>query len=312
MNARRRGSARAAMIAAVAMAVAAGCSGPTPQPTQTSGPSGATGGPASPGTTSMPGIVPTAEAAYPRPLQADRIVEILVAAHGDGAAFVTGVQLESPYFEPGPVSPTVVRVSDGWPGHARVPLTRAVCPAPAGTSKARVTVSASASGEPATEVVLAVADAALAQINRVECLQRDALDAAQPEFGALLSTDGAQAQATLVFTRGVSDKPVAINGVKGNVIFTVQAQGVALPVAMDSSTQRVEIPVVVRASRCDPHAFAESKKTFVFAAWIQVDGREQYVEFQPNEPWRATLQALFDACGQGERDQAPRVGRRGA
>lgn len=73
---------------------------------------------------------------------------------------------------------------------------------------------------------------------------------------------------------------------------------------MDSSTQSVVLPVTVRASRCDPHAFAESKKTFVFAAWIQVDGREQYVEFQPDPAWRATLQALFDACGHVDRVEA--------
>ncbi len=303
MNARRRGPARAALVAAVAVAAVAGCSGPGPgpEPAPAPGPSGGVGSTPAGQTATLPSIVPTAEAAYPRPLQADRIVEILVGAEGDGDAFVTGVELDTPYFEPGPVSPTVVRVSQGWPGHARVPLTRAVCPAPAGTSLARVTVAASASGDVASEVVVTVADAALAEINRVECLQRDALDAAQPAFGELLSTDGTQAQATLVFTRGVSDKPVAINGVKGNVIFTVEARDVALPVPMDSSTRRVEIPVTVRASRCDPHAFAESKKTFVFAAWIQVDGREQYVEFQPDPVWHTRLQALFDACGEVER-----------
>lgn len=301
MNARRRGSTRAPLIAALVVAAIAGCSAPTPEPTP--GPHATTSGASQEGSASLPSIVPTAEAAYPRPLQADRIVEILVSAEGDGDAFVTGVQLETPYFEPGPVSPTVVRVREGWPGHARVPLTRAVCPAPAGTSVARVTVSATsrATGGSTTEAVLTVADAALAEINRVECLQRDALDAAQPSFGELLDTDATQAQATLVFTRGVSNKPVAINGVKGNVIFTLQARDVALPVSMDSSAQRVEIPITVRASRCDPHAFAESKKTFVFGVWIQVDGREQFVEFQPDPAWRATLQSLFDACGQVER-----------
>lgn len=300
MNIRRRASALTAAMAAGAMVAATGCSGPEPGP-PTSAPSGTIS--RSPGVEGalIPDIVPTAEAAYPRPLQADRIVEILVAAQGDGVAYVTGVQVESPYFEPGPVSPTVVRVSEGWPGHARVPLTRAVCPAPAGTSRAHVTLSSSASGDPVTEVVVTVADAALAEINRVECLQRDALDAAQPSFGTLLSVDATQARATLVFTRGNSQRPVVINGVKGNIIFTVEADAGDLPVPMDASTRRVEIPVTVRASRCDPHAFAESKKTFVFAAWIQVDGREQYVEFQPDATWHARLQALFDACGQVER-----------
>lgn len=261
---------------------------------------GCSASPAAQGETT-PALVPTAEVAFPRPLQADRIVEVLVEAEGAGTAFVTGVELTSPYFEPGPVSDTRVRVSEGWPGHARVPLTRAVCPAGEGPSQARVAV-ATAEGEPADDVVVALADEVLARINSVECLQRDALDAAQPSFGVLESVDSTQARATLVFTRGASDQPVTINGVKGNVIFTVEAEPGALLAPMGADVATLEVPVTVRASRCDPHAFAESKKTFVFAAWIQVDGREQHVEFQPDPAWRATLQGLFDACGDNDRD----------
>jgi len=283
---RRRLTIAAAVGACAALLAAAGCS------------NGPERDGASP--TATPSVLPSADAAFPRPLQADRIVEVLVEAQGAGTVFATGVELTSPYFEPGPVADTRVRVSEGWPGHARVPLTRAVCPAGAGPSKARVTLAA-ANGEPAGEVTVDVADEVLAHINGVECLQRDALDAAQPSFGELGSVEATQARATLVFTRGSSREPVVINGVKGNIIFTVEADAGALPMPMGSSVDSLEVPVTVRASRCDPHAFAESKKTFVFAAWIQVDGREQYVEYQPDPAWRATLQALFDACGEVDR-----------
>ncbi|MCB2412876.1 hypothetical protein LGT39_08455 [Demequina sp. TTPB684] len=300
----RRAVIAAALLVCAATLALAGCTGvsegregaSSDVPVVRSSPADAPPGQAD----ASPTLVPTAEVAFPRPLQAERIVEVLVEAQGEGTVFVTGVELTSPYFEAGPPSDTMVRVSEGWPGHARVPLTRAVCPVGEGSSSALV-VLADAHGEPAGEVLVAVEDQVLAEINATECLQRDALDAAQPAFGSLAGVDSTQAQATLVFTRGVSDAAVTIVGVKGNVIFSLDAVAGALPMPMAAELESVEVPVTVRASRCDPHAFAESKKTFVFVAWIEVDGREQYVEFQPDAAWRATLQGLFDACGDQDR-----------
>ena len=68
------------------------------------------------------------------------------------------------------------------------------------------------------------------------------------------------------------------------------------------------MPVTFTASRCDPHAFAESKKTFVFGVWLTIDGGpEKYLEIGPDAALKAALQSAFDHCGEAlRRDNAGR------
>jgi len=63
------------------------------------------------------------------------------------------------------------------------------------------------------------------------------------------------------------------------------------------------MPAVITVARCDPHVFAESKKTFVFPVRLAIgDAKPSYVEIQPDPTMRAALQSLFDACGAADRD----------
>jgi hypothetical protein len=57
--------------------------------------------------------------------------------------------------------------------------------------------------------------------------------------------------------------------------------------------------VVVRASRCDPHALTESKTSFVLPVFVALDGAEPVqVPLVVTGPARAALQDLLTrTCG---------------
>ena len=57
------------------------------------------------------------------------------------------------------------------------------------------------------------------------------------------------------------------------------------------------IAVTVKAARCEPHALAESKKTWRFPVWVVVgDEPEPYLEMEPQGASRRLLDQLMRAC----------------
>ena len=250
----------------------------------------------------LPQIEPTAQVAFPRSLQADRLVEVRIASAG-GDGLVVATDLATPYFE-GPMGvERTVRVTPGFPARVRVPLGKAVCPAPAGTSAASYEVTAArgdGGGQPgaaSARGTVTVDDAVLAEINAVECRQQLALDVAAPSFAAGPPPARGRLETHVLLTRGDSDAAASLVQLTGNVVFSLAPAVGALPAALDED-QPAPIPVTITASRCDAHAFAESKKTFVFVAIYELDGERIAVEYQAEGQVREALQALFDACGE--------------
>lgn len=82
------------------------------------------------------------------------------------------------------------------------------------------------------------------------------------------------------------------------MIFTLQPGRVEAPLlVVDADRQRSTVDVTISASRCDPHALIESKRSFVFAGWMQLDGGPVIrVDIEPDGPVRAALEGFLDAC----------------
>ncbi len=237
----------------------------------------------------------TGGVAYPRTLQAERQVELQFTADADADAVITSATLSSPYFAATDAAEQNVRVFAGHIARVRVPLGDAVCPPGSGVTVVDIEVDVDGV---LTESRVALAVDVLAKINATECARQAVTDVAEPTFGDALTASATEVRTTIVFTRGSSAAPVTVVEVRGNIIFTLVPDAGALPVELESDARSLEIPVTIVASRCDPHAFAESKKTFVFPAWVSVDGAQlEYVEFQPGAVVRDALQELFDACG---------------
>jgi hypothetical protein len=89
---------------------------------------------------------------------------------------------------------------------------------------------------------------------------------------------------------------VTVVEVAGSVIFSVTGLD---PVAarVDDGRTRAVVPLVVRADRCDPHALIESKRTYVFPAWVQVgDDEPVRVELRPEPVVEEALAGLLGDC----------------
>ncbi|WP_084106463.1 hypothetical protein [Demequina sp. NBRC 110056] len=288
----------AGTAAGVAMALA-GCTALSDEPAS-SGTSSLSAGPGAP----APSIATTAEIAFPRTLQADRKVEVRIASEqGDG--FVLAASVTSPYFE-GPMRvQDTVRVTPGFPARMRIGLGDAVCPAAEGDTMVEYEVAPPLAHDSDELAALAETGAAsavdevLADINAVECRQRIATDAAAPSFVVGPEPADGQLATAVVLTRGPSEAEATLVGLTGNVIFSLDPVAGALPATLSAGQASAEVPVVVTATRCDAHAFAESKKTFVFLAAYEVGGERISVEYRAEGQVRDALQALFDACGEG-------------
>ncbi|MFW2512749.1 hypothetical protein ACNI3K_03125 [Demequina sp. SO4-13] len=242
-----------------------------------------------------PPVSATGGTAFPRILQADRTVEVQIETPGDRRGIVVSVALNSPYFGPSGTVPTNVLLEPGWVSRLRVPLGPVLCPAGTGASVAIVEVRAY-EGVEVAEYEVALDDQTLAEINKSECRQRIATDAAAPSFAAPIRR-GDAIDTSVVLQRGSSDAAVTLTELSGNVIFRLVPDPGALPVMFDSNQERAAVPVTITAARCDAHAFAESKKTFVFRASYEVSGESITAEYQADGAMRAALQALFDECG---------------
>ncbi|MDN4477914.1 hypothetical protein QQX10_06540 [Demequina sp. SYSU T00039] len=241
---------------------------------------------------------------YPRTLQADRMVEVRVSSTSEGEVRVTAATLQSGYFADVPATEREVRVWEGHEARIRVALGEPVCPAGVGAADdARVALSVAVEGTGVAQEVAVPTDV-LAAINAAECTAHEAIAVAAPALGAPGEAVGGTLATTLVLERAQRDVPVTVTAIAGSVIFAVDTEQGALPATLAADQGRLEVPVSIRVARCEPHAFAESKKTFLFKTWLEAgEADEAYVELYAEGDLRDALQALVDACGEEARGE---------
>ncbi|WP_062130919.1 hypothetical protein [Demequina aestuarii] len=273
--------ATSAIVCAIALASCDG-SPATPSPSPSAG-------------VSPPPVAAVGGTAFPRTLQADRLVEVQVETPGDERGIVVSVALDSPYFGQSGTVPTNVLLEPGWIARLRVPLGPALCPAGSGSSVATVEVRAY-EGVDVAEREVTLEDSALRDINTTECRQRLATDAAAPSFATEPVVSGDALQTSVVLQRGSSRAEATLTALSGNVIFALEPADGSIPVTLEAGQERTAVPVTIRASRCDAHALAESKKTFVFTASYDVGGESVTVEYRAEGATQEALQALVDQC----------------
>ncbi|WNM27153.1 hypothetical protein RN607_13255 [Demequina capsici] len=243
----------------------------------------------------------TVDIAFPRTLQADRKIEVRLDGVVTDDAVVVGAMLDSPRFMPTNQVAENVRIFDGYTTRVRVPLGAVVCDPPdAGTT---VTLEVSVDGV-VQSLTLPAPDEVLAGIAADECAMKAVQDAAPVAFGSDATRSGTDVDTTLVLTRGTAAGDVVLDSVAGSVVFDLAGIDGAVPTTLAAGSDQVVVPVRLSATRCDPHVFAESKKTFVFRVWEAVDGAAPaYVEIRPPAALQDLLQQAFDECGSSSRSE---------
>jgi hypothetical protein len=105
-------------------------------------------------------------------------------------------------------------------------------------------------------------------------------------------------QTTLELDQVDPGRAVVVEGLRGSVIFTVLADSPAAPLlAVGPDRPADEVAVSVGASRCDPHALIESKRTYLFSVWARLDdGEAVRLDVEPEGPLRDQLEVFLDGC----------------
>jgi hypothetical protein len=86
--------------------------------------------------------------------------------------------------------------------------------------------------------------------------------------------------------------------VGGSVLYGMQATD-DLPARLAAGQQRLEVPVLVRSTRCSGHEVGEAKKPFDLGAWLSLDGADElWTRVETSPQVQADLRAyLAEACG---------------
>jgi hypothetical protein len=112
------------------------------------------------------------------------------------------------------------------------------------------------------------------------------------------STDPRTLEGELDISQRRDGAEATVEAVDGNVIFTV-SDATASPGALEVSDERpsASAPIAITASRCDPHALIEYKRTFIFTASIRVNSDEPArVDIRAEGAARRALEDLLTSC----------------
>lgn len=225
-----------------------------------------------------------------------------VELRNDGARPVRldWLQLRSPLFDVVPrlARDTVVPPDDL--GTLFLPFGRPRCPAAAGTAELVVGLR---TDEGVRELRLPVVDRepSLATAHRAACAVEAVADVARIGLGAawtrVVVAGVPRVETTLRLTRLAAGE-VEVLGIGRSVLLTPTLRGTLL---LGGSAPSAEVPVVVAATRCDPHALTESKTSYTFPVRVRVDGGPEVpVPMTVTGPGREALIALVDeVCVRG-------------
>jgi hypothetical protein len=131
-----------------------------------------------------------------------------------------------------------------------------------------------------------------AACDRAALAEQASITYAPDAFGVMSPT---AVSVLLRLERQAGDLPVTVDAVGSNVIFTASAP---VPATLGPDDDLLDIEVVLDAQRCEPHALAESKKTFILPVWVGLgDGDPQYLELVVTGAAREALErAMHDGC----------------
>ena len=240
-----------------------------------------------------------------------RVVQVQVVAR-DAGLVVEDAELRLAAYAPARRTGTRTALRPGAPVDLPFPQTEARCDAdPSGPSSALLTVRRDAG--PPQQVLLDLPDTAVlvGRLHRPECAERAlrrTVDVALVGGFVPDGEDGSARRTTLRLRRLVPEGPrVVVPELQNGILFTVRTSAdvdepAPSPVlVLEPGQPEAEVPIVVRAERCDPHALAESKRTSIFRLPFEIDGAEPVQLLLQTDPASQDLlvQYATDACGRG-------------
>lgn len=219
---------------------------------------------------------------------------------GSTPVSVVAVRLDSGLYEPAATGEETVLLQAGG--------RRFVVPVPYGeprcgdgVSDAHAVVVTTEDGRELRVPAVEEFPGAIARLHERECFGVDVRERADFRFGDDWTQDGTAITGELLLDQRHTDAPVAVDDVRGNVIFTVIVGRDERPILrVDDDEPSASVPITISADRCDPHAVAEFKQPYVFQSWIAVgDGEPVPVVLEAIGGARTALAELIASCSTG-------------
>lgn len=215
---------------------------------------------------------------------------------GDTPVVVDEIQLDSPLFEPVPLSAEEVLLQPtGRRFVLPLPYGEARCDEPAPTFTAVVVLE---TGEELRVPAIEEHPGTVERLHARECGAAAVRERVDLRFGDDWTRDGNDIHGELVLEQRHPGDPVAVEDAAGNVIFTIRVDDDEPPILRVTDYEPVAtVPITISADRCDPHALAEVKRLYLFVAWAAVGDAEPVpMDLEPTGAARAAVENLFETC----------------
>jgi hypothetical protein len=235
-----------------------------------------------------------------RLFETQRALRLALGTTGEADVAVESVQLRSPLFEPMPPQARDP-VVDGGGAPVAMPLDFGE-PSCDGDAEGPADVVVGVGGEEVAVPLDESPPGLLADLQAAECAVVAVREDADLRLGDTWARIGPRTAAgEIEVAQRREGATVTVTGLEGNVIFHLATAepdagpGPVLEVSDEQPTDR--IAVTLTASRCDPHALIEYKRTFVYVALVDVgEDRPLRVDLTAEGDTKRLLEDLLAAC----------------
>lgn len=241
----------------------------------------------------------SAVAVYGRHAAVRGKVDVRVDNDGPRPVSVEQLQIRHPMFAPLPPTSRQTRLpDDGDPRIVPVPFGEPRCDTTDDSGAVVVLGVRTERGLEDVVVPLADGEPGLVRAHRLACGAAAVRAAVDVSLGPPWSPAPAGGLRTSLRLDRRGEGQVRVTELSGTILFSVDRRGdgdlLRLPAGQDAST----VEVVVSATRCDPHALTESKRSFTFPVYASLDGAEPVLlqVTVDGDGRRALQQLLEDTC----------------
>ena len=235
---------------------------------------------------------------------AKRTVAVSVDNRGERSVLVRRVALAAAGFPDDPSAEVMAEVPAGSQVDLRVPYGEVRCDAarPGSTADAALLAVQDADGEQHELRVELAPGGLLDRLHARECADEALRAVADVRLSSQWSRDGAGLAGALVLERRSGTTPVTVVEPGGNVLFTVRPAEPGTPLGrLAADAPALELPLRITATRCDVHALADSKRSYVFSFYVALgSGEPQLVTTTADTALQRQLDRLvMDTCRPG-------------
>jgi hypothetical protein len=206
---------------------------------------------------------------------AKRTVAVTVENQGDRGVLVRSVDLEAAGFAGDRPAEVTVEVPAGSRVDLRVPYGEVSCAGgrPGAADVALLGVQDADGAQ--HRLRLELPKGLLDRLHARECADRALLAVVDVRLSRQWSRAGTELQGALVLERRSGSAPVTVVEPGGNVLYTVKPARPATPLGtLAADATALELPLRITATRCDVHAFADSKRSYVFGFYLTLGSGE--------------------------------------